>query len=64
MAIEMVKNGDSREPHSELCTLITKNCVDHRLILLSAGTFDSSIRILSPMVIIDERLNRGLAARG
>jgi 4-aminobutyrate aminotransferase/(S)-3-amino-2-methylpropionate transaminase len=30
------------------------------LILLSAGIFNSVIRILSPLVITDEQLNRGL----
>jgi len=60
MAIEFVKNGDSRQPDAELCTRIIKQCSNRGLILLSAGTYKNVIRILSPLVISDELLEKGL----
>lgn len=60
MAIELVKNGDPLQPDSELCKLIIDSCVERGLILLSAGTFNNVIRILSPLVITNEQLNKGL----
>ncbi|NGP75666.1 aspartate aminotransferase family protein [Balneolaceae bacterium YR4-1] len=60
MALEFVKNGDSRQPDGELCSRIVKGCAERGLILLSAGTFKNVIRVLSPLVIPDEQLNKGL----
>jgi 4-aminobutyrate aminotransferase/(S)-3-amino-2-methylpropionate transaminase len=60
-AIEFVKDGDSRQPDRDLCTEIVKGCAEQGLILLSAGTNKNIIRILSPLVITDEQLNKGLS---
>lgn len=60
IAIEFVKNGDPRQPNSELCEAIVKGCADRGLITISAGTYKNIIRILSPLVITDEQLNTGL----
>jgi len=60
MAIEFVKNNDPRQPDAELCTSIIKACYNRGLILLSAGTYKNVIRILSPLVISDELLEKGL----
>jgi 4-aminobutyrate aminotransferase/(S)-3-amino-2-methylpropionate transaminase len=60
LALEFVKNGDPRQPDSELCSRIIKGCAAAGLILLSAGTFKNVIRILSPLVITDDQLNQGL----
>jgi 4-aminobutyrate aminotransferase/(S)-3-amino-2-methylpropionate transaminase len=43
-----------------LCSAVVKGCAQAGLILLSAGTFKNVIRILSPLVITDEQLNKGL----
>jgi 4-aminobutyrate aminotransferase/(S)-3-amino-2-methylpropionate transaminase len=59
-AIEFVKNGDSNRPDGELCQAIVQGCAENGLILISAGTYKNMIRILSPLVISDELLNRGL----
>ncbi len=61
MAIEFVKNGDPRQPDGELCLEIVKACADRGLVLLSAGTFKNVIRVLSPLVITDEELDKGLS---
>ncbi|CAM4025511.1 aspartate aminotransferase family protein [Gillisia limnaea] len=60
IGIEFVKNNDPGKPNTELCDKIVKGCADEGLILLSAGTFKNVIRILSPLVITDEQLNKGL----
>lgn len=60
-AIEFVKNGDSQQPDGELCTAIVKGCAENGLIIISAGTFKNIIRVLSPLVISNELLDRGLS---
>lgn len=60
IGIEFVKNKDPRQPHSEFCSSLVKNCAKRGLIILSAGTYKNVVRILSPLVITDEQLNQGL----
>ncbi|MDU8886862.1 aspartate aminotransferase family protein [Yeosuana sp. MJ-SS3] len=60
IGIEFVKNGDPRQPNSEVCGPIVKGCAEHGLIVLSAGTYKNVLRILSPLVITNEQLNKGL----
>ena len=60
MAIEFVKNNDPRQPDADLCNRIIKQCYNRGLILLSAGTHKNVIRILSPLVISDKLLEKGL----
>lgn len=60
MAIEFVKNGDPRQQDGELCSTIVKNCAKRDLVIISAGTFKNVIRVLAPLVITDEQLERGL----
>lgn len=60
IGIEFVDNNDPGKPNTELCDKIVKGCADEGLILISAGTFKNVIRILSPLVITDEQLNKGL----
>jgi 4-aminobutyrate aminotransferase/(S)-3-amino-2-methylpropionate transaminase len=59
-AIEFVKDGDSNLPDGELCQAIIQGCFENGLIIISAGTYKNVIRILSPLVISNELLNRGL----
>jgi 4-aminobutyrate aminotransferase/(S)-3-amino-2-methylpropionate transaminase len=59
-AIEFVHNGDPSRPYSELCENIVAECAERGLILIGAGTFKNIIRILSPLVITNEELNKGL----
>jgi 4-aminobutyrate aminotransferase/(S)-3-amino-2-methylpropionate transaminase len=61
IAIEFVKHGDPRQPNSEICPQIVKGCADNGLIVLSAGTYKNVLRILSPLVITDEQLDKGLS---
>jgi 4-aminobutyrate aminotransferase / (S)-3-amino-2-methylpropionate transaminase / 5-aminovalerate transaminase len=59
-AIEFVKEGDSREPDGAICERILLGCAKRDLILITAGTFKNVLRILSPLVITDEQLEKGL----
>lgn len=60
MAIALVKDGNPWEPEVELCQQLITACSERGLILLSAGTYKNIIRILSPLTISDELLNKGL----
>lgn len=60
MALEFVKNGDPRNPDSETCSKLLQGCAEQGLILISAGTHKNVIRVLSPLVITNEQLHRGL----
>ncbi|MEB2777406.1 aspartate aminotransferase family protein [Algoriphagus sp. D3-2-R+10] len=60
IAMELVKDNDPGKPYAELCDKIVKGCAEDKLIMLSAGTFKNVIRILSPLVITDEQLHKGL----
>lgn len=60
IGIELVKDNDPGKPDTELCDKVVKGCAKEGLILLSAGTFKNVIRILCPLVITDEQLNKGL----
>ena len=59
-AIELVESGDPRQPDAALCASLAAACLEKGLILLSAGTHKNIIRILCPLVISDQQLNRGL----
>lgn len=56
----LVKDGDPFQPHAKLCNDLMHACAKRGLILLSAGTHKNVIRVLSPLVISDELLNKGL----
>ncbi|QHI38434.1 5-aminovalerate aminotransferase DavT [Kordia antarctica] len=60
IAIEFVNNGDPTQPNSEICPQIVRGCADNGLVVISAGTYKNVLRILSPLVITDEQLEKGL----
>ena len=60
IGIEFIKNGDYKQADGELCSKIVKGCAEEGLIMLSAGMHKNVIRILSPIVITDDQLNKGL----
>ena len=61
IAIEFVKNSDPGQPDAEICTKIVKGCSENGLIMLSAGTHKNIIRILSPLVITPQQLDKGMS---
>jgi 4-aminobutyrate aminotransferase / (S)-3-amino-2-methylpropionate transaminase / 5-aminovalerate transaminase len=60
MAFELVKNKDPFQPDAVLCKKLIAYCADHGLIVISAGLQGNIIRVLSPLVIEHELLERGL----
>ena len=60
MAMEFVKKGDPLQPDAETCTALMNACAGRDLVVITAGTDKNVIRVLSPLVISDDLLNRGL----
>ncbi len=60
IAIELVKDRATKEPHAEATALVTKKCLEYGLITVKAGVYSNIIRLLSPLVISDETLQQGL----
>ena len=60
LAIELVKNNDPTQPDAELAANLIKLCEKKGLILISAGTFGNCIRVLSPLTIPENLLDKGL----
>ncbi len=60
MAIEFVKNGDPLQPDAETCNALMNACAKRDLVVINAGTEKNIIRVLSPLVISDELLKKGL----
>lgn len=60
MAFELVTDGDPFRPDADLCKKLISYCADNGLIVISAGVNGNVIRILSPLVIEEELLHKGL----
>ncbi|NNV57327.1 4-aminobutyrate--2-oxoglutarate transaminase [Limnovirga soli] len=60
LAFELVKNGDYLQPDAALTTKIMNTCAERGLVIISAGVNGNVIRILSPLVIEETLLNKGL----
>jgi 4-aminobutyrate aminotransferase/(S)-3-amino-2-methylpropionate transaminase len=60
MAVEFVKESNPRLPDAELCGQLVQACSRRGLIVIPAGTARNVIRVLSPLVIPDDVLNKGL----
>jgi 4-aminobutyrate aminotransferase/(S)-3-amino-2-methylpropionate transaminase len=60
IAMEFVKNNDPQQPDYELCDKLIKACAERGLIVIAAGVHKNVLRILVPLVISEELLNKGL----
>jgi 4-aminobutyrate aminotransferase/(S)-3-amino-2-methylpropionate transaminase len=60
IAIELVTDRATREPAGAMTNDILKYCHAHGLVLLKAGLYDNVIRLLFPLVIEEQDLDRGL----
>jgi len=61
LALELVKDRETKEPATDEAKALVKFCFEKGLILLSCGNFGNVIRTLMPLVITDDLLDRGLA---
>ena len=60
MAFELVKNNDPFQPDADTCKKLIAYCASNGLIVINAGVNGNVIRVLSPLVISDTLLNKGL----
>lgn len=59
-AIEFIKENDPAQPDTELVSKLVAACLDRGLLLISAGTNGNVIRLLSPLVIDNKTLLKGI----
>jgi 4-aminobutyrate aminotransferase / (S)-3-amino-2-methylpropionate transaminase / 5-aminovalerate transaminase len=60
VALELVQSRETKEPAAALASATTAAARELGLVLLSCGLYGNVIRILVPLVISDEDLDRGL----
>ena len=60
VAIEFVVDKESKVPNPEFCEQFVSKCLDKKLILLKAGNSKNIVRVLSPLVITDNEIERAL----
>jgi 4-aminobutyrate aminotransferase / (S)-3-amino-2-methylpropionate transaminase / 5-aminovalerate transaminase len=60
LAIELVKDRETREPAPDLATAVVDHAADRGLLLLKAGIYSNVIRVLLPLVIADGELDEAL----
>lgn len=60
MAMELVKDRHKKTPADAAAKSLVKFCFERGLILLSCGVYGNVIRLLMPLVIDAEQLNRGM----
>jgi len=61
VGMELVVDRKTKEPATALTKRLITLCRDKGLLMISAGTHSNIIRVLMPLVISDEQLERGLS---
>ena len=64
LAMELVKDPETRTPDKERTTRIVETALQEGLLLLTAGQYSNVIRTLMPFVITDDELEEGLSILG
>ncbi|MCS6936898.1 MAG: 4-aminobutyrate--2-oxoglutarate transaminase [Candidatus Bipolaricaulota bacterium] len=62
IAIELVKDRQTKEPASEETLAVIQECLAQGVLIAKAGLYGNVIRMLIPLVIQDAELKRGLDA--
>ncbi|MCP3889060.1 MAG: 4-aminobutyrate--2-oxoglutarate transaminase [Desulfobulbaceae bacterium] len=60
IAIELVSDREKKTPAPEKAKQLVDFCLERNLIILSCGTYGNVIRLLMPLVITDEQLDKGM----
>lgn len=60
VALELVKDPQSKEPFKEAVPVIIEECFKRGLLTMGAGIYGNVVRFLPPVVITDEQLSKGL----
>ena len=61
MAMELCEDGDLDRPAGDAVLRIVKGCQRDGVLVISAGINGSVLRLLPPLVITDEQLDRALS---
>ena len=61
IGIELVKDRRTKKPAVDETKNIIASCREDGLLVISCGMYSNVVRILAPLVISDDQLNRGLA---
>jgi 4-aminobutyrate aminotransferase/(S)-3-amino-2-methylpropionate transaminase len=60
-ALELVRDLETKEPDADKARAIVKRCHERGLIIITAGVYGNVIRLLMPVNIPEDQLNRGFA---
>lgn len=60
VAIELCENGDPTRPAPAIVKAVIDDCRNQGLLVIAAGVAGNCIRVLTPLVITDGQLDRGL----
>jgi 4-aminobutyrate aminotransferase / (S)-3-amino-2-methylpropionate transaminase / 5-aminovalerate transaminase len=60
VALELVMDKKTKEPAKIATAAILKRCHDNGVLILKAGTYDNVVRLLAPLVIPEDDLQKGL----
>ena len=61
MALELVKDRKTKEPAADKAKALVELCLEKGLVVLSCGTLGNVMRLLMPLVIEDDQLEKGLS---
>ena len=61
MALELVKDRKTKEPAADEAKALVESCLEKGLVVLSCGTLGNVMRMLMPLVIEDDQLEKGLS---
>lgn len=59
LAIELVKDRETKEPDSERTAAIVEACFEHGLLVMNAGVLSNCIRVLVPLVATEHDIDEG-----
>jgi 4-aminobutyrate aminotransferase-like enzyme len=59
-AIELVEDQETKAPAAALAAATTAEAFERGLVLLACGLYGNVVRVLVPLVIADDDLDRGL----
>jgi 4-aminobutyrate aminotransferase/(S)-3-amino-2-methylpropionate transaminase len=60
VGVELVTDERTKEPAKAETTAVVRRCLSGGVLILKAGTWDNVVRLLAPLVISDDDLDRGL----
>ena len=61
IGMELVKDRKSKDPAADDAKELVRRCYENGLIVISCGVYHNVIRILTPLVITNDQLERGFA---